>query len=80
MWTTKVGYLFIVNTSLIVTIHYLWLGRGIFLQMKLRVCADVSKGQTDVSYKGELQTLTKLSIRHQVCPSETCCAIISYHD
>ncbi len=29
----------------------------------------VSKGQTD---KGELQTLTKLSMKHQVCPSETC--------
>ncbi len=34
--------------------------------------ADVSKGQTDISYKGEPQTLTKLSMRHQVCPSETC--------
>ncbi len=39
--------------------------------------ADVSKGQTDMSYKGELQTLTKLSMRHQVCHSETCRAIIS---
>ncbi len=28
--------------------------------------ADVSKGQTDMSHKGELQTLTKLSMRHQV--------------
>ncbi len=28
-------------------------------------------------YKGELHTLTKLSMRHQVCPSETCRAIIS---
>ncbi len=37
--------------------------------------ADVSKGQTDMSYKGELETLTKLSMRHQVCPSETCRAI-----
>ncbi len=27
------------------------------------VVADVSKGQTDMSYKGELQTLTKLSMR-----------------
>ncbi len=26
--------------------------------------ADVSKGQTNMSYKGELQTLTKLSMRH----------------
>ncbi len=33
--------------------------------------ADESKGQTDMTYKGELQTLTKLSIRHQVCPGET---------
>ncbi len=39
--------------------------------------ANVSKGQTDMSYKGELQILTKLSMRHQVCPSETCCAIKS---
>ncbi len=31
--------------------------------------ADVSKGQRDMSYKGELQTLTKLSKRHQVGPS-----------
>ncbi len=34
--------------------------------------ADVSQGQTDMSYKGEFQTLTTLSMRHQVCPSETC--------
>ncbi len=27
--------------------------------------ADVSKGQTDISCKGELQTLIKLSMRHQ---------------
>ncbi len=39
--------------------------------------ADVSKGQTDMSYKGELQTLTKLSMRHHVCPSETCRMTIS---
>ncbi len=39
--------------------------------------ADVSKGQTDISHKGELQTLTKLSMRHQICPSETRCTIIS---
>ncbi len=39
--------------------------------------ADVSKGQIDMSYKGELQTLTKLRMRHQICPSETCRAIIS---
>ncbi len=29
-----------------------------------------------MSHKGELQTLTKLSMRHQVCPSETCRTII----
>ncbi len=39
--------------------------------------ADISKGLTYMSYNGKLQTLTKLSIRHQVCPSETCCVIIS---
>ncbi len=30
-----------------------------------------------MSHKGELQTLVKLSMRHQVCPSETCRTIIS---
>ncbi len=38
---------------------------------------NVSKGQTDIAYKGELQTLTKLSMRHQICPSETCYTTIS---
>ncbi len=38
--------------------------------------ADISKGQTDMSYKSELQTLTKLSMRHQVCHSETCQALV----
>ncbi len=38
--------------------------------------ADVSKGQTDMLYKGELQTLTKRSIRDQACPGETRCTII----
>ncbi len=33
--------------------------------------ADVSNGQTDMSHKGELETLTKLSMRHKVCRSET---------
>ncbi len=33
--------------------------------------ADVLKGQTDMPHKGELQTLTKLSMIHQVCHSET---------
>ncbi len=39
--------------------------------------ADVRKGQTDMSHKGELQPLSKLSMRHQVCHSETCHTIIS---
>ncbi len=39
--------------------------------------ANVSKRQTDMSYKGELQTLTKLSMRCHVCPDVTCCMIIS---
>ncbi len=39
--------------------------------------ADFSKGQTDISYKGELQTLTKQSMRHQVSPGETCRRTIS---
>ncbi len=39
--------------------------------------ADVIKGQTNMSHKGELQTLTKLNMKHQVCPGETCCMIIS---
>ncbi len=38
---------------------------------------NVSKVQTDMSYKGNLQTLTKLSMRHQVCPGETCHTNIS---
>ncbi len=28
--------------------------------------------QTDMPHKGELQTLTKLSMIHQVCHAETC--------
>ncbi len=32
---------------------------------------DVSKGQRDMSYKGELQTFNNVSMRHQVCPDET---------
>ncbi len=38
---------------------------------------DVSKGQTYMSYIGELQTLTKLNIRHKVCPGENCWTTIS---
>ncbi len=37
----------------------------------------MNKGQTDMPHKSELQTLTKLSMRYQVCPSETCHTIIS---
>ncbi len=33
--------------------------------------ADVSKGQTNMSYKGEIQTLTNLSMKYQVRPGET---------
>ncbi len=32
--------------------------------------ANVSKGQTDMWFKGDLQTPPKLSMRHQVCPGE----------
>ncbi len=38
---------------------------------------DVNNGQTDMSIKGELQTLTKQSMRHQVCLGETCHTTIS---
>ncbi len=37
----------------------------------MTVVADVRKGQTDMSYKGEHQTFTKQSMRHHVCPGET---------
>ncbi len=30
-----------------------------------------------MSYKGELQTVTELSMRYQIYPSETCHAILS---
>ncbi len=40
--------------------------------MYITAVADVNKEQTDMSYKGELQTLTKLSVRQQVCPGVTC--------
>ncbi len=33
--------------------------------------ADVSKGTTYMSYKWDPQTLTKLSMRHQVCSGVT---------
>ncbi len=43
----------------------------------MTVIADVIKGKTDMSCKGQLQTLAKLSMRHQVCPGETCRTTIS---
>ncbi len=43
----------------------------------LTAVADVSKGQTDMPYQGAHQTLTEHSMRHQVCPSETCWKTIS---
>ncbi len=43
----------------------------------LTAVANVSKGQTDIPYQGAHHTLTKQSIKHQVCPNETCCTIIS---
>ncbi len=39
--------------------------------------ANVSKGQADMSNKGEIQTLTKLSMRNQVCPGESCDTTLS---
>ncbi len=39
--------------------------------------ANVNKGETDMSYKGELQTFIKQSKSHQICLSETCCTTIS---
>ncbi len=46
--------------------------RNQFDILMMTAVADVIKGQTDMSYKGEHQTLTKQSTRHQVCPGETC--------
>ncbi len=43
----------------------------------MTVVADVNKWQSDMSYKGELQILTKLHMRHQLCPVETCRTTIS---
>ncbi len=37
----------------------------------LTAVANVSKGQTDMSYQGEHQLLTKQSMRHHVCNSDT---------
>ncbi len=33
--------------------------------MLMIAVVDVSKGQIDMSYKGDLQTLTNLNMRHQ---------------
>ncbi len=38
--------------------------------------AVVRKGKTDMSHKGELQTLIKLSMKDHVCTRETCRMII----
>ncbi len=37
----------------------------------MTAAVGVLKGQTAMSYKSELQTLTKQSMRHQVCTGET---------
>ncbi len=66
-------------------LEYLWQVYTHFTRCTIRnqhdilktAVADVSNGQTDMSLKGELQALTKLSMRHKVCPSETCRTIIS---
>ncbi len=39
--------------------------------------ADVSKGQTDQLYKGDLQTQTKLAMRHRACPGYPCIGIFT---
>ncbi len=38
---------------------------------------DIRKGQTDMPYKREHQTLTKQNMRHQVCPGASCHITIS---
>ncbi len=40
--------------------------------MLMTAIADVSKGQTDMAYKGELQIFTKQIMRYYVCPGEAC--------
>ncbi len=47
------------------------------LNIIMTAVANVKKGQADISYKGELQTLTKQSMRHQFFPGETCHTTIS---
>ncbi len=47
------------------------------LYILLIVIANINKGCTVMSYEGQLQTLTKQSIKHQVCPGETCHRTIS---
>ncbi len=43
----------------------------------LTAVADGSNGQTDVPYQCDRETLTEQRMRHHVCPSETCYAVIS---
>ncbi len=50
---------------------------NIFTGYVIRNQHDILKTAVADVNKGELQTLTKLTMRHQVCPSETCCTIIS---
>ncbi len=38
-----------------------------------KAVTDVRNRQSDRLYKGEHQTLTKQSVRHQICPGEICC-------
>ncbi len=45
--------------------------------MLLTAVADVRKGQTDMPYQGEHQTLIKQHVRHQVYPCDIYCTSIS---
>ncbi len=54
----------------------LWLKVSVVLSLDIIMTA-VSKWQTYVSYKGEHQTLTKLSIRHHIWSVEICHTTIS---
>ncbi len=47
----------------------------IHVNILLTAVADVSKGQTDMPYQGEHQTLTEQSMRQHICPDETISAI-----
>ncbi len=50
---------------------------GMSMTSQRQLDADVISGQTDMSYKGELQILTKLGMRHQGYPVKTYCTVIS---